>query len=77
MVSPAQAELLDPADAKRNLLGASARRTLAAVGKQYGGLPSAELKTAAYMTRQMRELLRREKALRLNMFNSAVFPPPR
>lgn len=58
------------------ILDISAIRTLVGVAKKYGHLSVSELKTAAYLTRPMRALLRQEKALRLNLFNSSVLPAP-
>ena len=75
MVSLGQEDLLGGAS-QVDVLSAAARRTLAEVATKYGHLPSAKLKTAIYLTAPMRELLRREKTLRMNLFNSAVLPPP-
>ena len=42
------------------------------VARKYGPLTASKLKTATYLTAPMRELLRKEKSLRMNLFNSAV-----
>lgn len=57
-------------------LNETTRRTLSEVAAKYGRMPAGKLKTAVYLTRPMRELLRKEKALRMNLFNSAVLPAP-
>lgn len=57
-------------------LSEAARRTLSEVAAKYGSLPAGKLKTAVYLTAPMRELLRKEKALKMNLFNSAVLPAP-
>lgn len=75
MVSLAQKDLLGGAT-HAGTLGAAARRTLSEVAAKYGRLPAGKLKTAVYLTAPMRELLRKEKALRMNLFNSAVLPAP-
>lgn len=41
---------------------------------RYGEMSDAELKRVTYMSRPMRELLRKEKILRINLFNAAVLP---
>lgn len=74
MVSLSQSDLLG-GTAQVEISG-QARRTLADVAAKYGKLPAGKLKTAIYLTTPMRELLRKEKALRMNLFNSAVLPPP-
>lgn len=75
MVSLGQADLLGSAP-RVDALSAAERRTLSEVGAKYGHLPAGKLKTAIYLTAPMRELLRKEKALRMNLFNSAVLPAP-
>lgn len=42
--------------------------------QRYGDLSDAELKKVAYLSRPMRALLRKEKALHMNLFNAAVLP---
>jgi uracil-DNA glycosylase family 4 len=73
MVSLGQQNLF-PATPKPSLLDARARSTLVEVIKKYGRLPPSKLKTAIYLTAPMRALLRQEKTLRINLFNSAVLP---
>lgn len=75
MVSLGQMDFLG-GTAQVEVLGEAARRTLTEVAAKYGQLPAGKLKTAIYLTAPMRELLRREKTLRMNLFNSAVLPPP-
>ena len=75
MVGLGQKGLLDGAS-QVDPLSAAARRTLLEVAVKYGQLPVGELKTAVYLTAPMRELLRRERTLRMNLFNSAVLPAP-
>jgi len=75
MVSLGQRNLL-AASGEPSLLSPVARQTLAEVASKYAGLTASKLKTVTYLTGPMRALLRREKILRLNMFNSAVLPPP-
>lgn len=41
---------------------------------RYGGMSDAELKRVTYLSKPMRELLRKEKNLRVNLFNAAVLP---
>lgn len=76
MVSLNQMLLVDPGKLQSSLLSARERLTLDEVAKKYGGLPASRLKTATYLTKPMRDLLRREKSLRINLFNSAVLPQP-
>jgi uracil-DNA glycosylase family 4 len=57
------------------LLSEGEIRTLDHVGRKYGGLSDGDLKKVAYLASPMREMLRREKELRVNLFNSAVLPP--
>lgn len=57
-------------------LSPAARRTLVEVVAKYSRLSAEKLKTAVYLTVPMRELLRKEKKLRVNLFNSAVLPAP-
>lgn len=45
-----------------------------AVIARYGKLSDSELKRAAYLSKPMRAMLRREKALHANLFNAAVLP---
>jgi uracil-DNA glycosylase family 4 len=75
MLSLEQKGLLGGAS-KTDSLSASARKTLSEVAVKYGRLPAGKLKTAVYLTAPMRELLRKEKTLKLNLFNSAVLPAP-
>ena len=75
MVSLGQEDLLSGSP-RAAVLSATATRTLSEVAAKYGHLPPGKLKTAIYLTRPMRELLRKEKMLRMNLFNSAVLPPP-
>lgn len=75
MVSLGQENLLG-GTAQVEVLGSAARRTLAEVAAKYGHLPAGKLKTAIYLTAPMRELLRKEKTLKMNLFNSAVLPAP-
>jgi hypothetical protein len=41
---------------------------------RYGNLSEAELKRITYLSKPMRTLLRKEKELRVNLFNAAVLP---
>jgi len=41
---------------------------------RYGAMSDAELKRVAYLSTPMRSLLRKEKSLRINLFNAAVLP---
>jgi len=75
MVSLGQEDLLG-GTSHVGALNEAARRTLSKVAVTYGPLPAGQLKTAVYLTAPMRELLRKEKALRMNLFNSAVLPAP-
>lgn len=75
MVSLGQEDLLAGAS-QIGALSEVARRTLSEVAAKYGPLPAEKLKTAVYLTAPMRKLLRKEKALRMNLFNSAVLPAP-
>lgn len=61
---------------KEPVLDASAIRTLAKVAEKYGHMPISKLKTAVYLTQPMRALLKQEKALHLNLFNSSVLAAP-
>jgi uracil-DNA glycosylase family 4 len=61
---------------KGDVLDATAIRTLGRVAEKYGRMPASKLKTAVYLTRPMRALLRQEKKSHLNLFNSAVLPAP-
>lgn len=47
-------------------------RVLDEVLKKYAGLSEADLKRSVYLTKPMRELLRREKQSRVNMFNAPL-----
>lgn len=76
MVSLGQADLLEGASSQVGVLTAAERRSLLEVADKYGHLSAEKLKTAVYLTRPMRELLRKEKTLRINLFNSAVLPAP-
>lgn len=76
MVSLGQQDLLNEVPKPASLLDARAMKTLAEVAKKYGHLPANKLKTATYLTAPMRELLRKEKRLRMNLFNSAVLVRP-
>jgi len=75
LISLGQEDLLGGAS-HVGALGAVARRTLSEVAAKYGRLPAGKLKTAVYLTVPMRNLLRKERALRMNLFNSAVLPAP-
>ncbi|OWQ45262.1 uracil-DNA glycosylase [Roseateles noduli] len=75
MVSLGQQDLLGRA-LQVDALSAGARRTLSEVVAKYGHLSAGQLKTAIYLTAPMRELLRKEKNLKMNLFNSAVLPAP-
>lgn len=75
MVSLGQRELL-AGTAQTELLPTAARLTLSEVAAKYARMPASKLKTAVYLTKPMRALLRQEKTLRTNLFNSAVLPPP-
>jgi uracil-DNA glycosylase family 4 len=75
MVSLPPVDLLGGAS-QPSSLSPAARRTLLDVAAKYSRLPAGKLKTAVYLTAPMRELLRKEKNLRLNLFNSAVLPAP-
>lgn len=75
MIAPGQPSLLKEKQ-KEPVLDASAISTLTKVAERYGRLSASSLKTAVYLTRPMRTLLRQEKALHLNLFNSAVLPAP-
>lgn len=72
MVSLGQQDLLGETNTPLALLDARARSTLVEVARKYGPLTASKLKTATYLTAPMRELLRKEKSLRMNLFNSAV-----
>jgi uracil-DNA glycosylase family 4 len=75
MVSLAQPELLDEATPTVTTeLDASARQTLIDVARKYGCLTTARLKTVTYLASPMRRLLRKEKSLRINLFNSPILP---
>jgi uracil-DNA glycosylase family 4 len=75
MISVAHKDLLgETLQATR--LNSAARKTLSEVAAKYSQLPAGKLKTAVYLTAPMRELLRKERALRVNLFNSSVLPPP-
>lgn len=45
------------------------------VAEKYGAMSDADLKRAVYLTSHMRQILRKEKSQRMNMFNSPVLPP--
>jgi len=75
MVSLAPVNLLSGAP-QPGTLSPAARRTLSEVAAKYSRLPAGKLKTAVYLTAPMRELLRKEKTMRINLFNSAVLPAP-
>lgn len=75
MVSLGQQDLLAESP-KVDALAPVAKRTLVEVANKYGHLSASKLKTATYLTAPMRALLRKEKTLRMNLFNSAVLPPP-
>lgn len=74
MVSLGQRDLL--ARPRAQVLSKSAERTVVEVAQRYAQLSASKLKTATYLTAPMRALLRKEKSLRMNLFNSAVLPPP-
>jgi uracil-DNA glycosylase family 4 len=69
-----QRSLLADCTGQTDILSDEERTTLRAVALKYGQLSAAKLKTATYLTSPMRELLRREKSLKINLFNSAVLP---
>jgi hypothetical protein len=48
--------------------------TIEACVERYGDLSDSKLKTMAYLTRPMREILRREKRERINLFNAPILP---
>jgi len=75
MVSLASLEFLGEAT-QLGTLSSTARRTLSEVASKYSRLPAGKLKTAVYLTAPMRALLRKEKTLRINLFNSSVLPAP-
>ena len=75
MVSLPPVDLLGGAS-QLSSLSLAARRTLLEVAAKYSRLTADKLKTAVYLTAPMRQLLRREKNLRVNLFNSAVLPAP-
>lgn len=56
----------------RSTLSPTELKTINSVLKKYGDLSDGELKRAVYLTRPMRILLRKEKALRENLFNSPL-----
>lgn len=72
MVSLGQQDLLSGMRAPSVLLDARARSALVEVARKCGSLSASKLKTAVHLTAPMRELLRKEKSLRVNLFNSAV-----
>jgi hypothetical protein len=53
-------------------VSACCRTGATSVARKYGSLSASKLKTAVYVTAPMRELLRKEKSLRVNLFNGAV-----
>ncbi|OVZ66377.1 uracil-DNA glycosylase [Pigmentiphaga sp. NML030171] len=75
MVSLRQ-DVLFGVTSQADILPPAARRILSEVAGKYGHLPAGKLKTAIYLTAPMREVMRKEKTLRMNLFNSAVLPPP-
>lgn len=75
MVSLGQEDLLSSTSLV-DVISTAERRTLSDVAAKYSRLPPGKLKTAIYLTAPMRDLLRKEKLLRMNLFNSAVLPPP-
>jgi uncharacterized phage-associated protein len=75
IVSLGQQDLLAESP-KVDALAPAEKRTLVEVANKYGHLSASKLKTATYLTAPMRALLRKEKTLRMNLFNSAVLPPP-
>lgn len=56
----------------QNTLDEKIRRTVDAVAKKYSTFSDAKLKHAAYVTAPMRQILRREKNQRENMFNAPL-----
>ena len=74
LVSLGQASLIEEQSGTAKLLTDYERLTLTNVASKYGKLTAAKLKTATYLTKPMRELLRKEKTARMNLFNSAVLP---
>lgn len=75
MIALGQASLLEE-EWRQPVLDVAALRTLGKVAEKYGRMPASKLKTAVYLTRPMRALLRQEKALHLNLFNSSVLAAP-
>lgn len=75
MVALGQPSLLRETQ-KEPVLDLLAVKTLVKVAERYGRLPASKLKTAVYLTGPMRALLRQEKTLHVNLFNSAVLPVP-
>ena len=75
MIKLGQPSLLSEAQ-KEPVLDPLAIKTLLRVAERYGHLPASKLKTAVYLTRPMRALLRQEKVLHLNLFNSSVLSAP-
>lgn len=51
------------------------RQLVSQVVRKYAGLGDAELKRRVYLSSEMRRVLRKEKSLRLNMFNSPLLSP--
>jgi hypothetical protein len=76
MVSLEHRALLGDGSATPSLLDARAEKTLNEVVARHGRLPAGKLKTAIFLTAPMRELLHKEKTLRMNLFNSAVLARP-
>lgn len=57
-----------------HMLSASELAIIDRVLQKYGGMSEAELKRVVYLSGPMRALLRKERAMRVNLFNAAVLP---
>lgn len=55
-------------------LSSAEEATISKTVSRYGHLPEEELKRVVYLSKPMRALLRKEKALHVNLFNAAVLP---
>ncbi|EJL77561.1 uracil-DNA glycosylase [Polaromonas sp. CF318] len=55
-------------------LSAAELKSIDGVLSRYKGLTDADLKRATYLSKPMRTLLRKERDLRVNLFNAAVLP---
>ena len=63
-----------PAGLSKGVLTAKELASIDSVVAKYGSLSNADLKRVAYLATPMRELLRKEKTLRVNLFNSPILP---